>query len=181
MPLATVETEKSQGNSVLIVLTTPPAILTAPTKAELNAGKFLTCHIYEGVPSVTPTENIGEGKRKACHRVVPQERGNVTYPGLTVEYSYLPQEMGTPGNAANLAIETLTEDAIVYGVIGDGIDGETSALTTGDVVTLLPNLECCTQARGITDSGEFGQFSVKQTLILKDGQTPLYDYVVPAA
>lgn len=179
MPLSMPETVKSQGNKVLIVLTTPPASPSAPTKAELNAGEFITCHVY-GSFSASPTQNTGEAPRKLCSRVVPQQLGNVTYTINDIQYSYVPQDAGTPGAAGNEAFDALPEGADVYLVEGDGLDGKTSALATGDLVNIY-HVEAGVQRRGMTGDGEFDEFSVTQSFVLVDGSEPQYDYATPAS
>lgn len=179
MPLTMPDTVKSQGNSVLVALTTPPAVPAAPTLAELNAGEFITCHIY-GDFGATPTQNVGEAPRKMCARSVPQEFGNVTYTVSDIQYSYVPQEAGTPGAAGNEAMEALATGATIYLVEGAGLDGKTSALASGDVVNIY-KVEAGEQRRGRTGDGEYDQFSIVQSFIMADGAEPQYDYVVPAA
>lgn len=172
-------TVKSQGNTTLIVLTAAPANPLAPTKAELNAGEFITCHIY-GDFSAQPTQNVGEAPRKMCSKSVPQQFGNVTFPINDIQYSYDPQALATPGAPANKAMEALAEGTEVYLVEGAGIDGKTSALGTGDVVNLY-HVECGLQRRGRTGDGEFDELSITQGFVMSDGAEPQYDYVVPAA
>ena len=109
MPLSMPATVKSQGFTTLIVLTTPPAVPSAPTKAELNAGEFITCHIY-GEFGATPSQNVGSSPRKMCSRVEPQQLGNVTYSINDIQYSYNPQEAASPGGDGNEAFDALAED-----------------------------------------------------------------------
>jgi hypothetical protein len=180
MPLSMPTTIKSQGNSLLIVLPTPPVSLTAPTKAELNAGKFITCHIY-GSWSITPSQNTGEAPRKACSTIVGQQLGNVTYPPIEIQYSYVPQALGTPGSAGNEAFEALVPGSVVFLAEGVGLDGKTSALSTGALVNLLKQVTCGVQRRGMTGDGEFDEFSVTQSLVLADGTEPKFDYAVPSS
>ena len=179
MPLTQPATVKSQGNTTLIVLSTPPAITTAPTKAELNAGEFITCHVY-GDFGATPTQNVGSAPRKMCSRVEPQQLGNVTYAINDISYSYAPQEAAAGGGAGNEAFDLLTEGTQVYLVEGPGIDGLTSALNTADVVNIY-HVECGVQRRGRTGDGEFDEFNVTQSFVMVDGAEPQYDYAVPAA
>lgn len=172
------ETVKSQGNKILIVLNTPPANPEAPTLAELNAGLFVQCHLY-GDFSGTPNQNVGEGPRKMCSRVVPQQLGNVTYQIADVQYSYVPQALGTPGADGNEAIEALTPGTDVYVYEGVGIDGKTGAVTAGDVLNGY-HLDCGEQRRGQTGEGEFDEFSVTQSFVMADGSEPVFDIVAPA-
>lgn len=173
------ETIKSQGNKILIVLTTPPANPAAPTKAELNSGLFVQCHIY-GTFSGTPSQEKGAGPQKMCTKVTPQQLGNVTYEIADVQYSYVPQAMGTPGSDGNEAVEALTPGVKLYVAEGVGIDGTTAALETADVVNLF-HLECGAQRRGQTGDGQFDEFSVTQSFVMANGEEPQFDYVVPAA
>ena len=179
MPLTQPTTVKSQGNTTLIVLTTPPAVTTAPTLAELNAGEFITCHVY-GDFGATPTQNVGSAPRKMCSRVEPQQLGNITYAINDISYSYDPQGVGTPGGAGNEAFEALTEGSQVYLVEGPGLDGLTSALAQNDVVNIY-HVECGVQRRGRTGDGEFDEFNIQQSFVMVDGAEPQYDYEVPAA
>ena len=179
MPLTQPETVKSQGNTTLIVLTTPPAVVTAPTLAELNAGEFITVHVY-GDFGATPTQNVGSAPRKMGSRVEPQQLGNITYTINDISYSYVPQLTPTPSSPGNEAFEALTEGTEVYLVEGPGIDGLTSALATDDVVNIY-HVECGVQRRGRTGDGEFDEFNVQQSFVMVDGAEPQYDYEVPAA
>lgn len=179
MPVVMPETIKASGNKILIVLTTPPAVPAAPTLAELNAGLFVQCHIY-GDFSGTPAQAVGAGPQKMCTKVTPQQLGNVTYEIADVQYSYVPQAMGTPGSDGNEAIEALTPDTDVYVYEGPGIDGTTSAVAEGDVLNAY-HLECGAQRRGRTGDGEFDEFSVTQSFVMANGEEPIFDYEVPAA
>lgn len=179
MPLSLPPTTKSLGNSVIIVLTTPPASATAPTKAELNAGKFITCHLWGEDTLFTPSQGTVDGPRKRCSKVVPKELGTTTYDVTDLQYSYVPQKTTTPGAAGNEAFEALDEGAIVYLVEGDGLDGKTSALATADVIS-FGQVECGVQRRGRTGDGEADDFSVMQSFVLVDGASPVFDYAVPA-
>lgn len=173
------ETVKSQGNKVLIVFTTPPANPAAPTKAEINAALFVQCYLY-GNFSGTPNQEKGSAPQKMCTKVTPQQLGDVTYEIADVQYSYVPQKMGTPGNVGNKAIETLTQGTKLYVAEGVGIDGTKAAVAAADVVNIY-HLECGTQRRGQTGDGQFDEFSVTQSFVMANGEAPQFDYVVPAA
>lgn len=179
MPLTLPETVKSQGKTVLLVLTTPPAVVTAPTKAELNAGEFITCHIY-GEFGATPSQNVGEAPRKMCSKTNPQRLGTTTYAINDIQYSYNPQATNTSGGAGNEAFDILTEDAEVWLVEGPGIDGESSTLATNDMVNVY-HVRCGVRRRGRTGDGEFDEFSITQSFVMADGDEPIYDYRVPVA
>lgn len=178
MTVSMPETVKSQGSKILIVLTTPPANPATPTKAELNAGLFVQCHLY-GDFSGMPSQNVGEGPRKMCSRVVPKQLGNTTYDIADVQYSYVPQSMGTPGALGNEAIEAFASGTDVHVYEGPGIDGALGAVAASDVLTGY-HLDCGEQRRGQTGDGEFDEFAVTQSFVLANGSTPIYDIVTPA-
>lgn len=179
MPISMPPTTNSYANQVMVVLDTPPANPLLPTLAEINAGLFISCHTY-GSTNIQPEQSTGQGPRKSCTRVVPTELGSVTFPAIEVQYSYVPQEMGTPGAAGNEAVEALVEGVSKHIYIAEGVDGKASALATGDVVNHY-YVDAGVQRRGYTGDGEFDKNAVSQALILKDGSEPDYDIVLPAA
>lgn len=179
MPISMPPTTNSYANQVMIVLSERPADPAAPTLAELNAGLFISCHTY-GTVNVQPEQATGQGPRKSCTRVVPTELGSVTYPAFDVQYSYVPQGMGTPGAPGNEAVEELIEGTSKDVYIAEGLDGKTDALVEGDVVNHY-YVDCGVQRRGYTGDGEFDKNAVTQSLVLKDGAEPDYDIVAPAA
>lgn len=173
-------TTTALGNQPIIVLDTPPASPAAPTKAELNAGLFAQCLIY-GRLNAQPTQNTGEAPRKGCSKVQDQRLGLVTYPAFEIQYSYMPQDLGTPGSDGNELYEVLVPDTEVYVYLVDGLDGEdTSALDTADIVTQGFKVKVGERRKGVTGDGEFDELSVTQTLVPQGGQI-LEDYATPAA
>src|ERR1044072_5374513 len=109
MTVSLPEVVKSYGNTSLVVLSTAPAVLTAPTPTELSAGEIISCHVY-GEFGAQPTQNTGSGPRKMCQINEPQELGSVTYTVNDIQYSYAPQALGTPGSPGNEAFEALTPE-----------------------------------------------------------------------
>lgn len=178
MPITMPPTTNSYAAQVMVILSTPPANPLQPTLVEINAGEFLACHAY-GAANVQPEQSTGQGPRKSCTRVVPTELGSITYPAIDIQYSYMPQEMGTPGAPGNEAIELLIEGTLKHLYLAEGIDGKTSALAAGDVVNHYYT-ECGVQRRGYTGDGEFDKNAVTQAMILKDGSEPDYDIVLAA-
>lgn len=171
------EVANSLGNKVLVALTTPPAA-DEPTLTEINAGVFITCHVYDSFnPEVS--QNTGEGPRKLCKKSVPTKLGQVTYAINDIQYSYAPQNMGTPGGDGNEAIEALTPGSEVYLVEAVGVNGETAQLAAGDVVNVY-HVVCGEQRRGQTGDGEFDEFSVTQSFVMANGEEPQYDVVLSA-
>ena len=178
MPVNMPPTTSSYGKQVIVVLSTPPVNPKQPTLAEINAGLFLACHIY-GQMAVMPEQSTGQGPRKGCTIVVPTELGSVTYPSMVVQYSYIPQKMGTAASLGNEAVEALTQGSNKHIYIADGIDGKTSALVANDVVTHI-YVELGVQRRGYTGDGEFDKNAVTQAMVLKDGAEPDYNIKLAA-
>lgn len=167
------EVVKSQGMTRLIVLSTAPASTTTITAAELAAGEVITCHVY-GDFAATPTENIGTAPRKMCTRTSPQQFGEITYPINDVQYSYVPQSLGTPGAPGNEAFEALTPGTEKWLVEVPGLDGRGTSFGAGALGNLY-NVDCGIQRRGRTGDGEFDEFSVTQSFVMADGAEPVYD------
>lgn len=173
-------TTTALGNQTIIVLDTPPTNPAAPTKAQLNAGLFAQCLIY-GRLNAQPTQNTGEAPRKGCSKVSDQRLGLVTYPSFDVQYSYMPQDLGTPGADGNELYELLVPDTEVYVYLLEGLDGEdTSTLATGDIVNEGFRCKVGVYRRGVTGDGEYDEMSVMQALVPQGGLL-LEDYATPAS
>lgn len=173
-------TVKADGNKVVVFLSTPPAASTGiPTLAEVNAALFGQCHIY-GSFDVTPDQATGQGPKKLCRSVVPTQFGNTTYPAVEVEYSYLPQSLGTPGSDGNELYEALVPGTTLTAAVFDGIDGDTDALTAGDICDIF-EVECGKRRKGKTGDGEFDEVSVKQFLIVVGGVPIAEDHALASA
>lgn len=179
MPVTMPPVTKSLGNKVVIVLDTAPANPAAPTKAELNAGLFATCHIY-GTLTAQPTQNTGTSPAKLCSKDEDPALGRVNWPTFDVQYSRVPQELATPGADGNELYEQLVPGTHVYWYILDGVDGKTSELATGDVVNHGFYTEVGEYRDGETGTGEFDEFSTTQTLAPKGGRI-LHNYATPAS
>jgi hypothetical protein len=172
-------TVKAQGNTVYVIHTTPPAAATGiPTTVESNAAIFAGCYIY-GDLDLTLTQNTGEGPRKACAKVVPTEAGNVNFPAIEVQYSYSPQDLGTPGSDGNELYEALEPGTTVTVSVLYGIDGRTPTVAVGDVADVF-EAEVLRRRKTRTGDGEFDQFSVTQTLIPIGGDFIAEDHVYAA-
>lgn len=180
MPVSLPPTTSALGNQTIIVLDTAPANPAAPTKAELNAGLFAQCHIY-GRLNAQSTQATVEAPRKGCSKVAAQRLGLVTYPGFDIQYSYVPQELGTPGADGNELYELLVPDTEVYVYLAEGLDGEdTAALATGDVVNQGFRVQVGEHREGVTGDGEGDDMAVMQTLVPQDGRL-LHNYATPAS
>lgn len=164
LPLELPPTDKSQGNTLYVVHSTPPAASTGiPTGDEVNAELFAGCYFY-GDLELAVTQNTGEGPRKACARTVQTEEGNTNFPAVEVQYSYKAQLLGTPGSEGNELYEALEPGTEVTLSVFYAIDGRTPEIPNnaiGDVVLM----KCLRRRKSRTGDGEFDQHSIKQMLI----------------
>lgn len=180
MPLVMPPTTKSLGRKSVVILKTPPAAPTGiPTLAEANAGVFASLHIY-GDFNVTPSQNTGEGPRPLGSVQVPTELGLVNYPAVTVQYSIIPQELDTTGAPGNEVYEVLVPGTKRTILVLDGLDGETSALTAGDVADVFL-MECGVRAKGQTGDGEFDKKTATSQLIVVGGEPIKENHAMAAA
>ena len=179
MPITLPATAKALGRTSVVVLTTPPAAGTGiPTTVEINAGVFLSLHLYTPF-NVQPNQNTGEGPRKLGSESVPTENGLVTYPAVECSYSYLPQALGTPGNAANKAYETLVPGTKRTVVVLNDVDGDQSTVTVGQVADIYL-IDPGVRRKGQTGDSEFDQFNILQSLVGVGGAPVAEDRVLAA-
>lgn len=179
MPISLPPTSKSLGRKSVVFLTTPPAAPSGiPTTVEISAALFGSLHLYTPF-NVQPNQNTGEGPRKLGATTVPTENGLTNYPAVEIQYSYKPQELGTPGADGNELYEALTKDTQLTVVVLDDVDGDISAVVAGDVADIYL-MECGVQRKGQTGDGEFDQFSVMQSLVVVGGEPVAIDRVLAA-
>jgi len=173
-------TTKALANQLIVFLTTPPAAASGiPTVTEVNAGLSAQCFIY-GDFNVTPSQNTGEGPRKNCRPNAPTNLGIVTYPAADVQYSYMPQELGTPGADGNELYEALEPGSQITAVVLDGIPGETETVAPGDVADVYL-MDVGVRRKGKTGDGEFDEKSVTQSLVVVGGAPVVEDHPLAAA
>jgi len=173
-------TAKALGRKVVVFLDTPPAAATGiPTTVEITAAMFGSLHLYTPF-NVQPSQNTGEGPRKLGVQTVPTELGLTNFPAVDVQYSYLPQELGTPGADGNELYELLVPGTQVTVVVLNDLPGDSSSVTAGDVADIFL-MECGVRRKGETGDGEFDQFSVMQSLIVVGGEPIAEDQVLAAA
>lgn len=166
MPLVSPPTTKSLGQKTVVILTTPPAASTGiPILTEANAGVFGSLHFY-GSLNVTPNQNTGEGPRKLGSKFTPTQLGQVTYPAVDAQYSYLPQKVGTASTPGNEMYEALVPGSKVTVLVFDGLDGQTDIVTATDVCSGIYLMECGVYRPGETGEGEFDEKSVTQSLVV---------------
>lgn len=173
-------TTKALANQVIVFLTTPPAASNGkPTVAEVNAGIAAQCFLY-GDFTATPTQNTGEGPRKNCSPSAPTNFGMVNYPAIEIQYSYMPQALGTPGAPGNELYEALEPGTVVTAVVLDGLPGETETVAAGAVSDIF-EVEAGVRRKGKTGDGEFDEKSITQSMIVLGGVPVAEDHVLAAA
>lgn len=180
MPINLPPTAKALGRKVVVFLDTPPAAGTGiPTTVEVTAAMFASLHLYTPF-NVQPSQNTGEGPRKLGAETAPTELGLVSYPAVEVSYSYLPQEVGTPGAAGNELYELLVPGSEVTVVVLNDKAGDSDAVAAGDVADIYL-MKCGVRRKGETSEDEYGQFNVLQSLIVVGGEPIAEDHVLAAA
>lgn len=166
MPVLMPDTTGSYGNQSLVVLSAAPADLEAAAVAALTAGENITCHVYgDWFPSAT-TNKVSR-QRKMCQTKVTQALGTTTHETPALQYSYMPQSVGTPGADGNEAYEALPEGATVYLVQRLGKEGK-SDFVAGDKYRLFP-VELGPQIPGTSADDEGGEFVINQEISFADG------------
>lgn len=178
MVLASPPRTKALANTVVVFLTTPPAAGT-PTVAEVNAALFAQCHLYTMFDAV-PNQTTGEAPRPLCEDTAETEFGTTTYAPVEVQYSYMPQELGTPGADGNEVYEALEPGTQVTAVVLHGINGKTDAVVAGDVADVFL-VEAGKRRKGQTGEGEFDKKAVTQMLRIVGSGPVAEDHVLAAA
>lgn len=180
MALAAVPKTKSLANTVVVFLTTPPAAPTGiPTLAEVNAGLQASCHIF-GDFNPTSEQATGEGPAVMCDEFSETEFGRTTYAPVEVMYSYMPQDLGTPGADGNELYEALEPGATLTAVVLHGISGKTEALATGDIADVF-EVEAGKRRKGKTGDGDFDKKAVMQFVRVIGGSPVVEDHPLAAA
>ena len=137
---------------------------TSPTVTEATAGTNVSCFLMPDWDGVTPTQNTGEDRR-FCSRQTFTRLGRVQYEVAPLMYTYLPQQVGTPGNEGNEAYEALAEGNTGFLIMAYGVDAE-GDLSADDIVDVFP-VECGVQGKQARGSDEFAPLTVTQTLVVR--------------
>ena len=179
-PISLPPTSKALGRKVVVFLATPPAAPSGiPTTVEVSAAMFGSLHLYTPF-NVQPAQNTGEGPRKLGVQTVPTELGLTNYPAVDLQYSYKPQDVGTPGAPGNELYELLVPGTQVTVAVLNDLPGDSSSVAAGDVADIYL-MEVGVRRKGETGEGEFDQFSVMQSLIVVGGEPVAEDHVLAAA
>ncbi len=180
MVLAAPPKTKALANTVVVFLTTPPAAGSGiPILAEVNAALFAACYIF-GEFNPTANEATGEGPTVLCDEFSETEFGRTTYAPVEISYSYMPQELGTPGADGNEVYEALEPGAELTAVVLHGVNGKTDALVAGDVMDVFL-VQAGKRRKGQTGTGDFDKKNVLQFLRIVNGSPVVEDHPVAAA
>lgn len=180
MPAVMPNRVKSDSNKLVVFLTDPPAAASGiPILAEINAALFASLYIV-GDLNVTPTENTGAAPTVLGSSYTETEFGRTTYAAVDVQYTYVPQKLGTVGQPGNEVYEALVPGSVVTAVVLNGYSGEAEAVVTGDVADIYL-MECGKRRKGQTGDGEFDLVSTTQSLIVKGGAPIAEDHKITAS
>ena len=177
MTIVMPETTDTFGNLSLVVLSAKPTDLTAATVANLTAGENITCHQVGDWWPTAQTNKVSR-QRKMCQTSVTQALGTTTHETPALQYTYMPQQVGTPGASGNEAYEALPEGAVRYLVQRIGKDGK-SALVAGDKYRLFP-VELGPQIPGTSAQDEGGEAVINQEVAFAPGYEEPIEGVVAA-
>lgn len=159
------ESVTAEGNVKAAFIPAISNLATGPTVAEMTAGILISNYLMPDWDGITGTQNKGEDRRFGSKQVF-QKLGRINNEVATLTYTYLPQELGTPGDEANEVYETLAPGTNGYLVLGYGLDAENdAAFVADDVVDVVP-VTCGEQFKAARGSDEFAPLTVTQELVV---------------
>lgn len=151
------ESVEAEGNVSAFFVPT----LATNSVALINAGTDISCYLMPDWDGPAAAQNTGE-TRRFCSKQTFQRGGRVSYTISPLVYTYLPQELGTPGHAGNKVYEALAEGNTGFLVVAYGIAPGTPLVAT-DIADIFP-VECLVQDKQARGSDEFAPLTVTQTL-----------------
>lgn len=150
----------AEGN-VKAVFVPTVADLSAPSIAIVNAGVDVSCYLMPDWDGPGGTQNKGE-QRRFCSKETFDVLGRIKRNVAALSYTYLPQELGTPGAPGNEVYEALAQGNTGVLVVGYGLD-PADPFAIGDVADLIP-VECGFQMKPARGADEFAPLIVTQEL-----------------
>lgn len=150
----------AEGN-VKAVFVPTVASMTGPSAATVNAGVDVSCFLMPDWDGPGGTQNKGE-QRRFCSRETFDVLGRTKRSVSALTYTYLPQELGTPGHDGNELYEALTPGNTGILVVGYGID-PADPFAAGDIADLVP-VVVGARVKGARGSDEFAPLTVTQEL-----------------
>jgi hypothetical protein len=163
MTVSIPESVFAEGNVKAAIVPAIANLATGPTLAEMNAGIIISCYLMPDWDGFTGTQNKGESRR-FCSRKSLQQLGRSTDEVAPLMYTYLPQELGTPGTEGNELYETLAPGTRHYLVIGFGLDAEEGAPFVATDIVDYAQIEAGEQYKQSRGSDEFAPLVVQQEL-----------------
>lgn len=162
------------GNTSITVVQTVADMAAPKLATEINAASSVnvSCFLYSGGVG-TATTNKGSAPRRICTKAELQQFGVTNYEVTDLSYVYNPQAADSTDD--NKAKAALTEGSEVYLIVRKGLDAETAAYATGQYVDVW-HVELGPQNRGVTGDGEFDEFNIVQSVIVKS--PPEYDVLI---
>lgn len=151
------ESVTAEGNVKAIFVPT----LATDSAALLNAGVDISCFLMPDWDGATPAQNTGDDRR-FCSKQTFDRLGRVKWTLAPLTYTYLPQELGTPGHAANAVYEALAEGNTGLVFIGYGLDPAVDVVAS-DIGDIMP-VACGVQGKAARGADEFAPLTVTQTL-----------------
>lgn len=177
MPVSSPPATGSFGNISLVVLSALPADLAAIPLSAITAGKNISCHHFgDWLPTAT-TEKV-TAKRKMCQTKAAQRLGTTTHETPALQYSYMPQLVGTAGAPGNEAYEALPEGAVVVALQRLGKGGTTDLVATDKYRAFV--LKTGPQVPGVSQEDAGGDFVINQDTAFASGYDGPVDGVVAA-
>lgn len=161
----------AEGNVRAAFIPAISNIATGPTVAEMAAGVLIGRYLMPDWDGFTGTQNKGESRRFSS-REVYQRFGRTAHSIAPLNYTYNPQELGTPGAPGNEVYEACEHGNLGYLVLGFGLlaeDDDTGLdipFAAGDIVSFAPS-ECGEQFEQARGADEFAPLAVMQELIVK--------------
>jgi hypothetical protein len=155
------ESVTAEGNVKAVFVTAIVAPVNTPSPTELNGGVDISCYLMPDWDGPTATQNTGEDRR-FCSRETFTRLGRNQWEISPLVYTYLPQELGTPGDAANEVYEALPPNETGYLVVSYGKDPATT-FAAGDIVDVFP-IEAGVQVKQARGTDEFAPLTVTQAL-----------------
>jgi hypothetical protein len=135
--------------------------LGSDSAAIWNAGVQIGPFLMPDWDGATPTQNTGEQRRFSTRQAFTR-LGRTSWAIAPLMYTYLPQKLGTAGNAGNKLYEALKEGNKGFvGMFYDVVPGTT--LQANDLGDVLP-VECGVQGKNARGTDEFSPLTVTQTL-----------------
>lgn len=150
----------AEGN-VKAVFVPTLASLTAPSVAVVNAGVDVSCFLLPDWDGPGGTQNRGE-QRRFCSRETFEVLGREKNSIAPLTYTYLPQELGTPGHDGNALYEALAPGNTGFLVVGYGLD-PADPFVAGDIVDVIP-IEAGRRNKDARGSDEFSPLTVTQEI-----------------